>query len=207
MSELGDAIRAAREARGLTLEAVGRRFGISKAAVNAWETGTNMPDPRKLAALAETLALDPARLVRLAGVPAGGAAPALATRGHLPVYPSADGREGTTVLTREAADWIRCSERLQGVTGAFAFYAIGGAMSPAVEHGDLLVVNPSVPPVAGREHAFVQASEGSMVVLVRRLLADEPETWRVRQFTPPQDCDLPKATWRKALAISEKRTG
>src|SRR5262252_446126 len=99
MSELGDAIRSARQAKGLTLEAVGRRFGVGKAAVNAWEAGTNLPDPRKLAALAETLALDPARLVRLAAVPAGGTAPATANRTNLPIYASADGRDGKTVLT------------------------------------------------------------------------------------------------------------
>ena len=72
MSELGDTLRAAREAKGMTQVALAAYFNISKSAVNQWESGKNIPDQRKIAALAEKLELDPALLVRLAGIPAAG---------------------------------------------------------------------------------------------------------------------------------------
>src|SRR5205809_7549479 len=75
MSELGDTLRAAREGKGMSQVALAAYFGISKSAVNQWESGKNIPDQRKIAALAEKLELDPALLVRLAGIPAPGAAP------------------------------------------------------------------------------------------------------------------------------------
>ena len=75
MSPLGQAIRDARAAKGMSQVALAAYFGISKSAVNQWESGKNVPDQRKMAALAERLELDPALLVRLAGIPAPGSAP------------------------------------------------------------------------------------------------------------------------------------
>ena len=66
MSELGTTIRAARKALGLRQAELARQFGLSRSAVNQWESGINRPDLARLAGLAEMLALDPALLVRLA---------------------------------------------------------------------------------------------------------------------------------------------
>jgi transcriptional regulator with XRE-family HTH domain len=68
MTGLGDAIRAAREARRLSQAALARYFAITRSAVNQWESGKNIPDLRKLSALAEILELDPALLVHLASL-------------------------------------------------------------------------------------------------------------------------------------------
>jgi transcriptional regulator with XRE-family HTH domain len=217
MSELGDTIRAAREAKGMTQVALADYFGISKSAVNQWESGKNIPDQRKIAALAERLELDPALLVRLAGIPAGGAAPSAVMspipsppgRPDIPVWASAEaGSDGAMVLVNEPIDWIRRSERMQGVQKPFAFYVIGTSMSPAIEHGDQVVVNPSLLPAVGKDHVFLQTQEdGTILALVKRLLRVGATAWKVRQFNPPKDFDLPKAKWAKALMISEKRVG
>jgi transcriptional regulator with XRE-family HTH domain len=50
---LNERIRTLRLAKGLTLQAVADVFGISRASVSSWESGTNQPDPRKLEKLAE----------------------------------------------------------------------------------------------------------------------------------------------------------
>ena len=217
MSELGDTIRAAREAKGMSQVALAAYFGISKSAVNQWESGKNIPDQRKIAALAEKLELDPALLVRLAGIPAPGSAPSavmspvpnLAGRPDIPVWASAEaGADGAMVLVNDPIDWIRRSERMQGVQKPFAFYVIGSSMSPAIEHGDQVVVNPSLLPAAGKDHVFLQTQEdGTILALVKRLLRVGATAWRVRQFNPPKDFELPKAKWAKALMISEKRVG
>jgi len=217
MSELGDTIRAAREAKGMSQVALAAYFGISKSAVNQWESGKNVPDQRKMAALAERLELDPALLVRLAGIPVPGSAPAAVMspvpnqpgRPDIPVWASAEaGSDGAMVLVNEPVDWIRRSERMQGVKAPFAFYVIGSSMSPAIEHGDQVVVNPSLLPTAGKDHVFLQTQEdGTILALVKRLLRSSATAWRVRQFNPAKDFDLPKAKWSKALMISEKRIG
>jgi transcriptional regulator with XRE-family HTH domain len=217
MSELGDTIRAAREAKGMSQVALAAYFGISKSAVNQWESGKNVPDQRKMAALAERLELDPALLVRLAGIPAPGSAPQAVMspvpnqpgRPDIPVWASAEaGSDGAMVLVNDPIDWIRRSERMQGVKAPFAFYVIGHSMSPAIEHGDQVVVNPSLLPTAGKDHVFLQTQEdGTILALVKRLLRVGATSWRVRQFNPAKDFDLPKAKWSKALMVSEKRVG
>ena len=217
MTELGDTLRAAREARGMTQVALAAYFGISKSAVNQWESGKNIPDQRKIAALAEKLELDPALLVRLAGIPVPGSAPAAVMspvpippgRPDIPVWASAEaGSDGAMVLVNDPIDWIRRSERMQGVKSPFAFYVIGSSMSPAIEHGDQVVVNPSLLPASGKDHVFLQTQEdGTMLALVKRLLRAGANAWKVRQFNPPKDFDLSKAKWGKALMITEKRVG
>src|SRR5579864_3677637 len=67
-------------------------------------------------------------------------------RPDVPVWASAEaGQDGAMVLVSDPIDYIRRSERMQGVKNPFAFYVIGASMSPAIEHGDQVVVNPVVP--------------------------------------------------------------
>jgi transcriptional regulator with XRE-family HTH domain len=94
MSELGETLRAAREAGSMTQEALAGCFGISKSAVQMWEAGRNIPDQGKIATLADTLKLDPGLLVRPAGIPAAGAS-SPPRRPRIPVWPSAEaGNDG-----------------------------------------------------------------------------------------------------------------
>ena len=235
MSELGDAIRAGRERRGLTQVELAREFGISKSAVNQWESGKNVPDQRKLGKLVQLLGLDPAVA---AGVPqtamggsatggsamgafAGGPdepAPAAtrllretpaAGRPDIAVWASAEaGHDGAMVLVNDPIDYIRRSERMLGVRNPFAFYVIGNSMSPAIEHGDQVVIHPGMPPQPGKDHVFLQQQpDGTMLALVKRLVRSTTTAWKVRQFNPPRDFDLSKSKWSKALMITEKRVG
>jgi transcriptional regulator with XRE-family HTH domain len=50
---LNERLKNLRLAKGMTLQKVGDAFGISRASVSSWESGTNQPDPRKLEKLAE----------------------------------------------------------------------------------------------------------------------------------------------------------
>ena len=55
---IGHTIKTARQARGLTLQAVGNVLGIDGCHVQAWEAGRRNPGPKHLAKLAEVLGLD-----------------------------------------------------------------------------------------------------------------------------------------------------
>jgi phage repressor protein C with HTH and peptisase S24 domain len=135
--------------------------------------------------------------------------PEMGGRPDVPVWASAEaGQDGAMVLVNDPIDYIRRSERMQGVKNPFAFYVIGGSMSPAIEHGDQVVVNPVVPVRPGADCVFIQEDEnGTMLALVKRLLRVSADHWRVRQFNPPRDFDLPKKKWGRALVITEKRYG
>jgi phage repressor protein C with HTH and peptisase S24 domain len=130
-------------------------------------------------------------------------------RPDIPVWASAEaGTEGAMVLTAEPIDYIRRSERMLGVRNPFAFYVIGTSMSPAVEHGDQVVIHPAMPVQPGRDCVFIHDDgTGQMLALVKRLIRSTADNWRVRQFNPPKDFDLPKKKWAKALMVTEKRVG
>lgn len=50
---LNERLKNLRLAKGMTLQQVADVFGISRASVGSWESGTNQPDPRKLEKLSE----------------------------------------------------------------------------------------------------------------------------------------------------------
>lgn len=80
--------------------------------------------------------------------------PQASGRPDLPVWAAAQaGDDGAIVLTPDPIDHIHRSERMLGVRNPFAFYVIGSSMSPAIEHGDQVVINPSIPVRVGRECA------------------------------------------------------
>ena len=57
MTTIGPTIKAARQARGLTLDEVGWALGVTRQYVQAWEAGRRNPGPKHLAKLAEVLGL------------------------------------------------------------------------------------------------------------------------------------------------------
>ena len=60
---IGHTIKTARQARGLTLQAVGNVLGIDGRHVHAWEAGRRNPGSKHLAKLAEVLGLEIADLL------------------------------------------------------------------------------------------------------------------------------------------------
>lgn len=68
---LGDQIRRARHAKGISQQAIASYFGISRAAVAQWENGTTRPDHDKLTGLAELLGMAVDDLLSTGGTIAG----------------------------------------------------------------------------------------------------------------------------------------
>ncbi|MBS0521859.1 MAG: helix-turn-helix transcriptional regulator [Proteobacteria bacterium] len=161
------------------------------------------PTDRVATLAAQAVGHRPAPAAQIQRVAEGNARP------DVPVWASAEaGQDGAMVLVNDPIDYIRRSERMQGVKNPFAFYVIGSSMSPAIEHGDQVVVNPVVPVRPGADCVFIHDDEnGNMLALVKRLLRVSADHWRVRQYNPPKDFDLPKKKWGRALLITEKRYG
>jgi transcriptional regulator with XRE-family HTH domain len=217
MTELGDTLRAAREARGMTQVALAAYFGISKSAVNQWESGKNIPDQRKIAALAEKLELDPALLVRLAGIRragrgAGGGDEPGADPARPARHPGVGERRGRQ-RRRDGAgqrpDRLDPPPRAHaGRQGAVRLLRDRHLDEPGDRARRPGGGEPEPAAAAGKDHVFLQTQEdGTILALVKRLLRVGATSWKVRQFNPPKDFDLPKAKWGKALMITEKRVG
>ena len=60
---IGPTIKAARQARGLTLAELGSALGVTRQYVQAWEAGRRNPGTKHLAKLAEVLGLEIADLL------------------------------------------------------------------------------------------------------------------------------------------------
>jgi len=201
---------------GYSQAGLARALGKDAAAVNRMLKGERQIKANEVPVILDYLQVAPPASDRAATALAGTMPPQPIQRLNdppgrpdVPVWASAEaGTDGAMVLVNDPIDYIRRSERMQGVKNPFAFYVIGTSMSPAIEHGDQVVVNPVVPVRPGADCVFIQEDEtGTMLALVKRLLRVSPDHWRVRQFNPPRDFDLPKKKWGRALVITEKRYG
>jgi phage repressor protein C with HTH and peptisase S24 domain len=205
------------ERPGFSQAGLARALGKDAAAVNRMLKGERLIKANEIPTILDYLQAVPPASDRAASFAAAGGAPAqpiqrladATNRPDVPVWASAEaGSDGAMVLVNDPIDYIRRSERMQGVKNPFAFYVIGDSMTPAIEHGDQVVVNPAVPVRPGADCVFIQEdSAGTMLALVKRLLRHTADHWRVRQFNPPRDFDLSKKKWGRALVITEKRYG
>jgi len=193
---------------------IARRLKISESAVSQWFSKDTGPKSVRLADLAaflnttvEYLITEPQGPTALGQpassppyVPGGGERPDLA------VYASAaGGPEGAWVMSGDAIAWIHRDQRLVGVRDAFACYVVGESMFPAYEQGNLLLVNPAVPPNAGDDCLLIQeAADGSRYALIKRLVRFNSTSWTVKQWNPDKTFSLPRKEWQRALLVIGK---
>jgi transcriptional regulator with XRE-family HTH domain len=131
------------------------------------------------------------------------AAPPIA---ELPVYGAAQGGvEGAMLVSSDPIQWGAAPEPLRGVRGGFAVYVVGESMSPAYEQGDIALVHPAAPARRNTDVILVRHDpDGARHVLVKRLIGWTESSWRVRQYNPPREFELPRAEWREVRAIVGK---
>ena len=192
---------------------VAKRLKISESAVSQWFAKDTGPKSVRLSELASFLSTTVDYLISepegsLAGASPPGPPP-MALRGDRPdlaVYASAaGGPEGAWVLSAEAIAWIHRDQRLVGVRDAFGCYVVGESMFPAYEHGNLLLVNPAVPPTAGDDCLLIQeASDGSRYALIKRLVRFNSTSWTVKQWNPDKTFSLPRKEWQRAMLVIGK---
>lgn len=72
---LGAAVRARREAAGLTQMKLARQIGVSQTAVSDWETNVSRPGGDRLIRLADALLIDPRELTALPSTEPSSSAP------------------------------------------------------------------------------------------------------------------------------------
>jgi phage repressor protein C with HTH and peptisase S24 domain len=123
----------------------------------------------------------------------------------LPIYGSAQGGPSGMILHPEAIEFVQRPAPLIGVAGGFGVYVVGDSMSPAYEHGDLILVHPGRPPRRGDDVLLLQHEpHGDVAALVKRLLRWTERHWHVAQFNPHREFDLPRTAWQQVHVIVGK---
>ena len=190
---------------------IARHLKISKSAISQWFAKDTGPKSVRLSVLAAFLGTSVDYLITepdggpFAGPGRGAPTPSF-DRPDLAVFASAaGGPEGAWVLSGDAIAWIQRDQRLQGVRDAFACYVVGKSMAPAYEQGNLLLVNPAVPPNAGDDCLLIQeAADGARYALIKRLVRFNSTAWTVKQWNPDKTFTLPRKQWQRALLVIGK---
>src|SRR5262249_50961226 len=177
---------------------IARYLKISESAVSQWFSKDTGPKSIRLADLAAFLNTTVDYLIT---EPAGSAPPlppilpsrSVLERPARPAPASAGaGREGAWAGSPAATAWIQRDQRLVGVRDAFACHVVGDSMVPAYEQGNLLLVNPAVPPAPGDDCLFVQDSpDGARYALIKRLVRFNTTSWTGKQWNPDKTFNPP----------------
>jgi phage repressor protein C with HTH and peptisase S24 domain len=227
METLGERVAAERRARRWTQAELAERvtragFKIGQAGIAQIERRGDT-SPKSIVQLAAALEvaipwLQSGRGSKEAGASAAGAGlphqralpvETLSGPADVPIWASAEaGEDGAIVITPDPVDYVRRPRHLQSVKDPYGFVIVGHSMSPALEDGDTVIINPVLRPRPGADCVFIQdRPDGSMLALVKRLMRQTADTWKVRQFEPRRDFDLSRKKWTRVMVISDIKRG
>lgn len=146
-------IKRLREAAGLSQSELGRRLGVSYAAVQQWESGASRPRPQRIKELAQVLGVSQAVLLGLESEVASAAAP-MRSVPLISWVQAGSWEEAVDIFEPGNADhWVPVNV----TTGdnAFALTVVGDSMispygSASYPPGTIIVVDPAVSPDPGK---------------------------------------------------------
>jgi phage repressor protein C with HTH and peptisase S24 domain/lambda repressor-like predicted transcriptional regulator len=115
----------------------------------------------------------------------------------LPVFGTAQGGSGALIVTDQAVDYVVRPAPLLRVRDGYGMLVTGDSMSPRIENGDTVLVNPHLPPRNGDTCIFrAHQDDGTVHVVVKKLRRFNDETWFVSQYNPPKDFHLRRSEWQ-----------
>lgn len=115
----------------------------------------------------------------------------------LPVFGTAQGGSGALIVTDQAVDYVVRPAPLLRVRDGYGMIVTGDSMSPKVESGDTVLVNPNIPPRNGDTCIFrCHQDDGTVLAVVKKLRRYNDESWHVSQFNPPKDFVLKRSEWQ-----------
>ncbi|MCO6050878.1 helix-turn-helix domain-containing protein [Mesorhizobium sp. RP14(2022)] len=212
---LGERIKAARKAAGLTQQDIASYFGINRVSVTQWEKDTTRPDPSRLMKLAEFLQTTAEWLldgrgnqnapglgrstakptVDLEDIPAD----AVFTSGEQKRYQGAHdveklgvvagGDDGDFHFNGEVIEHVARPRGLIGRAGVFSLEVISDSMYPAYRKGDPIYCD-RTEPQPGDDiviETFAEEGEKNGKSYVKRLVRRTKAQLIVEQFNPPSE--------------------
>lgn len=210
-------LRTAREAKSWSQAELAAQARVSQQTIGKLENGTARTT-KFIARIATALELDPSDLdPDFAGAARGDPRPVAAPQallGHrdLPVYSAVEGGPGELVVSTDPIDWVARPWYLGEVRDGYAVVVTGESMVPVYEPGDIVIVNPKLPAIRGKNAIFVADEHlGEFRATVKRLERTSADSWHVRQWNPPEGASelftLSRRAWPRALRIVGKYEG
>ena len=212
---LSKMIRDARLAAGLSQAGLGHKLGLSDAAVNHWESGKSEPSRKHLAALIETLGLDPAVVVASSSASQPATAPARARPRapvldiqdmprKTPILGLAQGGDGDDMfyLNGQVADYARTPPRIAGRTNVFAIWTSGDSMFPWRASGDLVYVEER--PVRVGDYVILEMqpdAHDTRPAILKRLAGQTPTKIRLEQYNPQKTIEIDRRKIVRMLRV------
>jgi phage repressor protein C with HTH and peptisase S24 domain len=208
--EIGQIVKAAREARGLSQAQLGALIGVKQASIFSIEAGDTKRS-KFLPEIIKELEIPPEHV----GLPKDRPAPAPTTlppvgdpygARDFAIYSAAEGGPGEVIRSEEPVDWWPRPIEVAQVKGAYGMYIVGESMEPEFEPGQVAVINPNLPLIAGKSYIFYAETDAGVVrATVKRLRKQTEDAWHVKQHNPPagmkNDFTLSRKLWRVAHRI------
>jgi transcriptional regulator with XRE-family HTH domain len=190
---LAENIKVRRLAKGLSQAELAQSAGVSQQLINALENG-KVGSTKFMPEIAATLGctvreLDPRFAVQES---MSQSPPNAAVAGELPILASRElePESMSVLISDEPVDFMDRPPLLQNVRHAYAMFVADDLMSPELERGDIILVNPHYPPVAGTTCVLLREDGGARIGKIRRIVGLSAEEWHVRIWNEP--AELPK---------------
>lgn len=220
---IGNQIKRARAARGLTQQQLADHLKINRVSVAQWEGRGNSPEMGKLPKIADFLrvpvdwllsedidvppdtnaapvsAEELAARPRRKGQSVTGIIPQDQVQGakYGPVYSGAQGGDGKLIITFDEIDRVRLPPFLENVPGAYGLLIDGESMVPAFEPGDIALINPHLRPQRGRNvilyHTPPRGEEAEAII--KRLNGWTDREWDLEQWNPHENFKVYRQEW------------
>lgn len=102
-------------------------------------------------------------------------------------------------LSSDPIDMLPRPALLANVPKAYAVMVSGTSMVPCFRPGWTLYINPHLPPVPGHEYLFYNHEDNTVVV--KHLLKVLAHDWRVCQYHPIKEFELPRRIWTRCERV------
>lgn len=196
----GELIRTKREEKRLTQQELARRIGTNQQTIGKIEKGTTKHSSY-LPAIGMELDIPLDTLIpSLPKSASNGVIPGTELVGNrdLPVHAAVEGGRGALILSTDPVDWVARPEPLARVKDGYGIIVIEESMAPEFRPGDIALVNPHLPAVAGATCVFFsEQDDGTIHASIKYVRKVTPEAWHVSQWNPKKDFQLKRAEWQK----------
>lgn len=202
---IGKNVAAARDAKGWSQAELASKIGAKSAnTVGSIETG-NTRKSKYLPDIADVLGvkirdffkgipdLDQAfKQKELSIIPSDQIAGAI----DLDVYGTTEGGDGILVVSNAPVDKARRPTSVVNVSDAYGVIVTGESMIPKVRPGNVVIVNPHLPPMPDDLCLFKREEHGAEYGCIKEYRGQTKDSWRVRRYSPKiKDFELRKRDW------------
>lgn len=210
-----EALITAREAKGLSQPGLAKLAGCSQQLIGALETGATK-STKFLPKIAHALEVDPGILdTDWAGIslppeppPEIIAESALLMPGRdFPIYASVEGGPGEIIRSTDPVDWHPRPAQVAHVKNAYGLFVVGESMAPEFDPGDIALVNPILPAMAGKPCIFYAEKDGEARATIKRYQRATADKWHVYQHNPPRGGTHEFTLSRKEWSICHRVLG